>query len=201
MALPKGLSREWVDDKIANLTCRNGNWKYSRGSRGGTCTNGTGVAPGNNGGGGGFNGGGRGKSSSTRRRYKSNSKKFNSGSTDDKSSNTMRPPGRPILFLLFQESVEQNVVLWRGQNLIVYAVKWEWALIRKLKRISISGKEGDIGDAVAILHEINEINGGPLDRRVARGWNGVSYSPVEEIVLDEVARRYAVEYGEEGLIG
>lgn len=192
VALPKGLSREWVDDKIANLTCGKGNWKKKSYNRTGGTSTSTGAASGES--------GGCGKRSSTRRRYKSNDKKFDSKSNGYKTSTLMRPC-RPVLFLLFQESVEQNVVLWKGQNLIVYAVKWEWALIRKLKRISVSGKEGDIGDAVAILHEINEVNGGPLDRTVARAWNGVSYSPVEEMILDEVARRYAVEYGEQGLIG
>jgi hypothetical protein len=31
---------------------------------------------------------------------------------------------------LFQESIEQPVVLWRGNNLAIYAIKWEWSLAR-----------------------------------------------------------------------
>lgn len=65
---------------------------------------------------------------------------------------------------LFQESVAQNVVLWRGTNLVIYAIKWEWSLARKLKRIGSSNRRG----------------GAPLQREVARGWKALVYSPIEE---------------------
>lgn len=101
---------------------------------------------------------------------------------------------------LFKESLDQNVVLWRGKNLIIYAVKWEWSLARKLKRIGSSNREIDISDAVAMLHEMNRRNGAPLDREVAKGWNVVVYSPIEDHVLDEVARRYKAQFGHDGLV-
>jgi hypothetical protein len=49
---------------------------------------------------------------------------------------------------LFEESVAQNIVLWQGKDLIVYAGKWEWSLARELKRIGSSSREADISDAV-----------------------------------------------------
>ena len=101
---------------------------------------------------------------------------------------------------LFQESVAQNLVLWRGKNLIVYAVKWEWSLARKLKRIGSSHRDVDISDAVAILHELNTRNGCPLRREEAKGWNTIVYSPIEDHVLDEVAGHYRAQYDREGLV-
>lgn len=50
---------------------------------------------------------------------------------------------------VFRESVAQNVILWEKENLIVYAVKWEWSLARKLKRIGSTSREEDVSDAVA----------------------------------------------------
>ena len=63
---------------------------------------------------------------------------------------------------LFQESVEQNVVLWRGKNLVIYAVKWEWSLARKVKRIGSTGRDADVSDAVALLRQMVDDSKGPI---------------------------------------
>lgn len=60
---------------------------------------------------------------------------------------------------------------------IVYAVKWEWSLARKLKRIGSSNREVDISDAVAMLYEINRRKGASLDWQVAKGWDTVDIIP------------------------
>jgi hypothetical protein len=101
---------------------------------------------------------------------------------------------------LFQESLAQNLVLWKGKNLVIYAVKWEWSLARKLKRIGSTNREIDISDAVATLYELNKRNGAPLKQCVAKSWDEIVFSPIEDHVLDEVARRYKEQYGQDGMV-
>jgi hypothetical protein len=100
---------------------------------------------------------------------------------------------------LFQESIAQDIVLFKGKNLIIYAAKWEWSLARKLKRIGSTNRVIDIDDAVAILHEINQRNKTPMNRQVAKEFNTLVYSPIEDHVLDKVAESYKMKYGEDGL--
>jgi hypothetical protein len=52
---------------------------------------------------------------------------------------------------LFETSVAQDVMLWEGNNLVVYAVEWEWSLARKLKRVGSEKRPTDISDAAALL--------------------------------------------------
>lgn len=101
---------------------------------------------------------------------------------------------------LFQESVEQQVILWRGKNLVIYAVKWEWSLARKLKRIGSERREVDVSDAVAILKIMVDKNGGPLRRETMKGWNTIVYTPIEDSVLDMVAERFSSKYGFPGIV-
>jgi hypothetical protein len=96
---------------------------------------------------------------------------------------------------LFQDSVAQNIVLWHGKNMIIYAVSWEWSLARKLKKIGSTNREIDVSDAVAILHEINTRNGTPLDWKAAKGWNAIVYTPIEDHVLQAIVVRSKAEYG------
>ncbi|OBT95623.1 hypothetical protein VE01_05916 [Pseudogymnoascus verrucosus] len=106
---------------------------------------------------------------------------------------------------LFQESLDQGVVLWQGKRLIIYAIKFEWALETKLRRLSYASAPRnysiDMSDAVAILNVLVERNGGqPLDREFIRGlnWNGFDVLPTEG-TLDAIARTYQQTYNKDGL--
>ncbi|OAG41608.1 hypothetical protein AYO21_04072 [Fonsecaea monophora] len=101
---------------------------------------------------------------------------------------------------LFQESIEQQVILWHGKNLVIYAVKWEWSLARKLKRIGSERREVDINDAVAILKIMVDQKGGPLERETMKGWNSIIYTPIEDSVLDIVAAGFSAKYGVPGIV-
>lgn len=101
---------------------------------------------------------------------------------------------------LFRDSIAQNLILWQGKNLVIYAVKWEWSLARKLKRIGSSNREVDKSDAVAILHEINTRNGAPLPRQVAKDWNQIVYTEIEDHVLDKITELYKEKYGQDGML-
>lgn len=101
---------------------------------------------------------------------------------------------------LFRESIEQQVVLWRGKNLVIFAVKWEWSLARKLKRIGSEGRDIDFSDAVEILKNMVDGNGGPLTRDTMKSWNTIVYTPIEDTVLDIVAAAFSANYGVAGIV-
>lgn len=100
---------------------------------------------------------------------------------------------------LFRESIDQKVVLWRGKNLVIYAVKWEWSLARKLKRIGSERRDIDISDAVEILKIMVDENDGPLTRDRMKAWNTIVYTPIEDWVLDVVAAKFSAKYGVAGI--
>lgn len=101
---------------------------------------------------------------------------------------------------LFRESIDQQVVLWRGKNLVIYAVKWEWSLARKLKRIGYERRDIDLSDAVEILKIMADENHGPLTRERMKAWNTIVYTPIEDKVLDIVASEFLVKYGVVGIV-
>lgn len=100
---------------------------------------------------------------------------------------------------LFRESVAQGVVLWRGANLVIYAVKWEWALARKLKRIGSECRVIDISDAVEILHRMIQENGGPLALETVRSWDTIVYTPLDMAAIKSVASAYMERWGTTGI--
>ncbi|OXV05600.1 hypothetical protein Egran_06632 [Elaphomyces granulatus] len=101
---------------------------------------------------------------------------------------------------LFRDSVAQNIVLWGGKNLVVYAVKWEWSLARKIKRIGSTRREADVSDAVALLRKMVEENGGPISRERAKSWDQIVFTPIEDQALDKVAEKYEKKYKSHGFM-
>ncbi|KFY45408.1 hypothetical protein V495_02999 [Pseudogymnoascus sp. VKM F-4514 (FW-929)] len=138
--------------------------------------------------------------SKTKRRFKKNYTTLSRSSPEWANNNVAQFAVGDTRVPLFQESLAQNVVLWKGKNLVIYAVKWEWSLARKLKRIGSTNREIDISDAVATLYELNKRNGAPLKRSVAKSWDEIVFSPIEDHVLDEVARRYKEQHGQDGMV-
>lgn len=54
---------------------------------------------------------------------------------------------------LFERSKRQNIVLFQDPNIKIFAVLWEWVLVRKLKRIQMEDQEvrgQDWSDCIAI---------------------------------------------------
>lgn len=101
---------------------------------------------------------------------------------------------------LFEDSVRQNTVLWRGKNLVIYAAKWEWSLAGKVKRLGSQCRDVDLSDAVAILHTMVNQNGAPLRRVTMKAWDRIVYTPIEDSALDRVASAYEAKYGRQGII-
>ncbi|KFX95822.1 hypothetical protein O988_05618 [Pseudogymnoascus sp. VKM F-3808] len=110
---------------------------------------------------------------------------------------------RSIRPKLFQDSLDQDIVLWQGKRLKVYAVEFEWALERKIRRLThdSAGRSysSDLSDAVSILHLLVERNGDqPLDRDHIRqlNRNGFEVLP-DERTLDVIAHIYRQTYNKD----
>ena len=70
---------------------------------------------------------------------------------------------------LFDQSKRQNVVLYRDANIVVYAVKWEWVLSRKMKRLQMVGqrpRREDWQDCISIAKLLYDTYGGTLSPRI-----------------------------------
>lgn len=103
---------------------------------------------------------------------------------------------------LFQDSIEQGLILWESSNLVVYACKWEWALDRKLKRYKLELRNTDMWDSVFILDKIIYDRGGkPIGREEVKSWYPNMYEPLDDSVLDMLATTFQTQFGKEGLIG
>ncbi|KAI0867230.1 hypothetical protein GGS24DRAFT_508167 [Hypoxylon argillaceum] len=104
---------------------------------------------------------------------------------------------------LFLEAVEQNIVLFQGVNLVVYAARMEWQLERKIRRIDAGtnkrGEFKDIADAVSLIRFIK--GGGPplsLDYLRSLNFNGWE-TPVSLPAIEKVRNEYLRVYGEFGI--
>ncbi|KAG6036383.1 hypothetical protein E4U41_005734 [Claviceps citrina] len=107
---------------------------------------------------------------------------------------------------LFLESVQQDIIVYSGKNLVVYAGRLDWALESKLRRMSHSRnrrgyKNVDLPDAAALIHLMRgDGDGLPISFQYVRdlNLNGFDLQPTED-VLREIAEFYFQEYGEVGL--
>ncbi|KAK4551405.1 hypothetical protein LTR86_011191 [Recurvomyces mirabilis] len=81
---------------------------------------------------------------------------------------------------LFERSKLQNVVLYRDHNLIIYAVLWEWVLIRKLKRLQMEGqpqRREDWNDCISICMRLNRQRPGILQLPMLRQFDHTGREP------------------------
>lgn len=101
---------------------------------------------------------------------------------------------------LFRDSIEQNVILWHGTHLIIYAAKWEWSLARKLKRIGSQRREVDVRDAVEILAIVVQEKGQPLTWEHVQSWDAIVYTPLDVTAIAWVAGAYYKRWGAHGII-
>ena len=120
----------------------------------------------------------------------------------------IRPDKREELFL---SSVEQDLVIYRGGNLVAYATRLDWALETKLGRIeTLSTEDGkraiDISDAVELIRLMIESKGGgdnvnkPISTQYLRSLNFNNYK-VQSIdqAIAAVTEAYKEKYGKEGI--
>ncbi|KAG5988483.1 hypothetical protein E4U52_006540 [Claviceps spartinae] len=101
---------------------------------------------------------------------------------------------------LFRASIEQNVILWHGTHLIIYAAQWEWSLARKLKRIGSQRREVDVSDALEILAIVVRERGQPLTWEHVKSWDAIVYTPLDDTAIAWVASAYYKRWGTHGIV-
>lgn len=110
-----------------------------------------------------------------------------------------------LRMLLFLESIQQNVLLYAGENLQIYAGHLDFALERKLRRIAQRqgnrNIDDDTSDALAIVHHMVSSNGHPLSREECVGLDENGFGLlIDEAAVDLVAERYLDKYGVQGIV-
>jgi hypothetical protein len=113
--------------------------------------------------------------------------------------------GRERRMTLFLESVEQNIPIFSGANIVIYAGRLDWALERKVRRLAHSTerkirKPVDLPDAAALIRLMRD-NGAPeLSWEYVRAlnFNGFDIPPTDE-AIQQVADYYLRTYGEVGI--
>lgn len=103
---------------------------------------------------------------------------------------------------LFEQSEKQNIVLFRGKNLIVLAAPLEWALERKLRRIHSADRgrkaELDLSDALAFLRLLKARHGVLLDKEKIRTLNMNKFDVLpDRSTMEIVEKHYRMKYGED----
>ncbi|KAM4054612.1 hypothetical protein HRG_014917 [Hirsutella rhossiliensis] len=104
---------------------------------------------------------------------------------------------------LFLESLQQDIPIYKGSNLEIYAGALHWALERKIRRVAHAldrrgGKDVDVPDAAALIRQI----GAPISADYIRNLNFNGFDPKPtDAAIKEVADYYAHKYGEVGITG
>ncbi|PMB68139.1 hypothetical protein BM221_006316 [Beauveria bassiana] len=110
--------------------------------------------------------------------------------------------------MLFLESVQQDIAIYEGKNLVIYAGRLDWALERKIRRVAYATerqqvKNVDTTDAAAIIKLMvsRDDYATPLSYELIRGlnYNGFDIAPSDDAIR-EVARYYKEKYGHDGII-
>lgn len=109
----------------------------------------------------------------------------------------IRSPKRMDLFLA---SVGQNIVLFSGANVVVYAASMEWALERKIRRVNRGRavRHEDLSDAAAIIKHMKG-RGPPVSIAYLKGLNYNGFEGPMDLGIELVRREYEKVYGEVGI--
>ncbi|KAK8038074.1 hypothetical protein PG994_014841 [Apiospora phragmitis] len=104
---------------------------------------------------------------------------------------------------LFLESVEQNIVIFQGASMTIYAARLDWQLERKLRRIT-NGKQTaqsnkDISDAVAILSYLKG-DGPPLRAADLEAMNFNGFEGSMSKGVKKVKEEYKKRFEEDGIV-
>ena len=108
---------------------------------------------------------------------------------------------RPKRMGLFLRSVEQNIIVYAGTNVVLYAAALEWSLERKLRRIEAAGMRAraeDMSDALALVRVLKK-NGPPLSVEYLSKLNYNGFESVLGWGIGRAKKEYERVYGEVGI--
>jgi len=102
---------------------------------------------------------------------------------------------------IFARAYQQNILLFDGQSLRVWAAPLEWALERKIRRVAFSErgeKKVDMEDALVLFKHFREANKGPLDMEYFRNLNMNGFDLVPELhYMEKIGAEYRDMYDED----
>lgn len=103
---------------------------------------------------------------------------------------------------LFRKALKQNIILFRGDNIIILAAPIKWALKRKIRRMFTPGQsrqvEIDMSDLLAMLKWMRDRKGGPLNREHLRTQSLNSFDVVPDAAgMEQIAAAYRDKYKDE----
>lgn len=104
--------------------------------------------------------------------------------------------------LLMENAIEQDIVLWSGENIRILAAPIEWALETKLRRLHTKPRgrkaQSDMSDVLALLKSLGDEKGGKLDMEYYRtlNVNGFDIEPDVQ-TMKRVAAAYKTQYNED----
>ncbi|KAL4884389.1 hypothetical protein BJY04DRAFT_215359 [Aspergillus karnatakaensis] len=103
---------------------------------------------------------------------------------------------------LFRKALKQDIVLFRGDHLIILAAPIKWALKRKIRWMFTPGRdrkvEVDMSDLLAMLKCIRDRKGGPLNREHLHTQNVNSFDVVPDAAgMEQIAAAYREKYKDE----
>ncbi|KAL4780844.1 hypothetical protein BJX76DRAFT_337007 [Aspergillus varians] len=103
---------------------------------------------------------------------------------------------------LFRKALKQNIILFRGDNVIILAAPIKWAVKRKIRWMFTPGQsrkvEIDMGDLLAMLKWMRDRKGGPLNREHLRTQSLNSFDVVPDSSgMERIATAYREKYRDE----
>ncbi|KAL5333476.1 hypothetical protein BJX70DRAFT_61233 [Aspergillus crustosus] len=103
---------------------------------------------------------------------------------------------------LFRKALKQDIILFRGDNLIILAAPIKWALKRKIRWMFAPGRdrrvEVDMCDLLALLKCERDRKGGPLNREHLRTQSVNSFDVVPDTAgMEQIAAAYREKYKDE----
>ncbi|KAH9941873.1 uncharacterized protein BXZ73DRAFT_41789 [Epithele typhae] len=104
---------------------------------------------------------------------------------------------------MYEEAIQQNVVVFREHGLTVYAAPWRYALITKLDRVMKgAGRSYDMSDAVGYLsHLLQGRQGRVVTMADLEGWaREYALTPPTEEVVAGLAALYKAQTGRDGVV-
>ena len=104
--------------------------------------------------------------------------------------------------VLMRRAIEQDIVLWSGENIRILAAPIEWVLETMLRRVHSNARgrktEGDLSDALAILKYLRDKHSTKLDMEYYRAQNVNGFDVMPDYsTMRRVAAAYKDKYGEE----
>ncbi|KAL4872746.1 hypothetical protein BDV12DRAFT_161447 [Aspergillus spectabilis] len=103
---------------------------------------------------------------------------------------------------LFRKALKQDIILFKGDNLVILAAPIKWALKRKIRWMFAPGRdrkvEVDMSDLLAMLKWIRDQKGGPLNREHLRTQSVNSFDVVPDAAgMEQIAAAYREKYKDE----